>query len=95
MNVFIFALGTKGDIHPMIGVGQELMIRGHNVTFLTNDYFKFEIIDAGLNFFSIGNIEQYHKGNNANAWLADNVNQDNFEHYHAPSFEPSFNYTRV
>ncbi len=40
-HVFISAMGSKGDIHPLIGIGLELRRRGaKKITFLVNDIFK-------------------------------------------------------
>jgi len=92
-NFFIYALGTGGDIDPMVGLGVELKNRGHQVVYLSNAYFKQTIVDAGLNFHSVGTTDQYHKGNSAKAWQGSD-DADNFEFYHAPAFEPSYNYIK-
>lgn len=93
LNIVIYALGTGGDIDPMVGVGIELQRRGFAITFLSNDYFKPRILAAGFEFISVGNLEQYHKGNSAVAWESRN-HTDNFEYYHAPAFEPAFEYVK-
>ena len=39
MRAIIFAAGSDGEIHPHLGIGRELMERGHHVTFITTfDY---------------------------------------------------------
>src|SRR6187551_1444363 len=93
LNIVIYALGTGGDIDPMVALGVELTRRGHAVTFLSNDYFKERILASGFEFISVGTVEQYHKGNTAVAWELRN-HTDNFEHYHAPAFEPAFEYVK-
>ena len=93
LKIIIYALGTGGDIDPMIGVGIELQRRGFAIAFLSNDYFKPRIIAAGFEFVSVGTIEQYHKGNTPEAWERTN-RTDNFEYYHAPAFEPAFEYVK-
>jgi rhamnosyltransferase subunit B len=35
MKVIIFASGSDGDIHPHLGIGRELVARGHHVAFIT------------------------------------------------------------
>jgi len=92
-KIIIYALGTGGDIDPMVGVGIELQRRGYEIAFLSNDYFKPRILPAGFEFVSVGTIEQYHKGNTPEAWERTN-RTDNFEHYHAPAFEPAFEYVK-
>ncbi len=91
MQIVIYALGTLGDIGPMSALAAELVRRGHSVSFLSNDYFQELIETSGCEFVSIGGESQYRKGNTDEAWQADNF-EDNFEHYHAPAFKPSFNY---
>ncbi len=92
-QVVIYALGTGGDIDPMVALGIELMRRGYRVSFLTNDYFQARVSAAGLEFISVGTLEQYHLGNSVTAWESRN-HVDNFEHYHAPAFEPAFNFVK-
>jgi rhamnosyltransferase subunit B len=92
MNILIFSLGTTGDINPLIGIGASLLRLGHKVTFLSNDYFSESIREAGLEFISVGTIEQYRLGYSPESWESNN--EDAFEFYHAPSFEPAFNYVK-
>lgn len=92
-HIVIYALGTGGDIDPMVALGIELTRRGYNVSFLTNDYFQARVSAAGLEFISVGTLEQYHLGNSVTAWESRN-HVDNFEHYHAPAFEPAFNFVK-
>ncbi len=92
-HIVIYALGTGGDIDPMVALGIELIRRGYSVSFLSNDYFQPRIVAAGCEFISVGTIEQYHQGNSISAWEPRN-HADNFEHYHAPAFEPAFNYVK-
>lgn len=92
-KIVIYALGTGGDIDPMVALGIELIRRGYSVSFLSNDYFQPRIVAAGCEFISVGTIEQYHQGNSVTAWEPRN-HADNFEYYHAPAFEPAFNYVK-
>lgn len=92
-HIVIYALGTGGDIDPMVALGIELLRRGYSVSFLSNDYFQPRIVAAGCEFISVGTIEQYHQGNSVTAWEPRN-HADNFEYYHAPAFEPAFNYVK-
>ena len=93
VNIVIYALGTGGDIDPMVALGVELTRRGYAVAFLSNDYFKPGILAAGFEFISVGTFEQYHQGNTAIAWEPRN-HTDNFEYYHAPAFAPAFEYVK-
>ena len=58
IKIVIYALGTGGDVDPMIALGIELLRRGYAVSFLSNDYFQARIVAAGCEFVSIGTIEQ-------------------------------------
>lgn len=91
MEIIIYALGTSGDINPMIGIGKLMKVRGYLVTFLTSDYFKELIENSGFEFVRVGTREEYLRGNQPSAWEAKNVT-DNFTHYHAPAFLPAFQY---
>jgi rhamnosyltransferase subunit B len=92
MNILIFALGTAGDINPMVGIGSSLLKHGHKVTFLSNDYFEKTIREANIDFRSVGTLEQYHLGNSLKAWEPDNI--DSLALYSAPTFEAAFNIVR-
>jgi rhamnosyltransferase subunit B len=90
MKIIIYALGTSGDINPMVAVGKEMSTRGYAVAFLTSDHFKELIESSGFEFVSIGTREEYLLGNQPSAWEAKNAT-DNFIYYHAPAFLPAYN----
>lgn len=53
-RILITTIGSHGDIHPYVGVGQALRKRGHEVALLANPYFKRVAEDAGLEFVPVG-----------------------------------------
>lgn len=54
MSRILFAtIGSLGDVHPMMAMGQELVRLGHQVTIATSDRHGHRIIEAGLNFAEI------------------------------------------
>ncbi|MEX2307065.1 MAG: glycosyltransferase [Pirellulales bacterium] len=55
----ITALGSYGDVHPMVGLGTALAARGHGVKIVTNPYFEDVVTGAGLEFVPIGTREEY------------------------------------
>jgi rhamnosyltransferase subunit B len=55
----ITALGSYGDVHPMVGLGAALVVRGHRVKFVTNPYFEHVVTGAGLELESLGTREDY------------------------------------
>jgi rhamnosyltransferase subunit B len=60
MTQFIIsAIGSYGDVHPMVGLGAALAGRGHRVKLITNPYFADLVHEAGLELLPIGTREQY------------------------------------
>jgi rhamnosyltransferase subunit B len=60
MTQFIIsAIGSYGDVHPMVGLGAALARRGHRVKLITNPYFSDVVAAAGLELLPIGTREQY------------------------------------
>src|SRR5262245_2949400 len=55
----ISAIGSYGDVHPMIGLGAALAGRGHRVRLIANPYFSEPIDEAGLELLPVGTREQY------------------------------------
>ena len=55
----ISALGSYGDVHPMVGLGEALRRRGHDVSIITNPYFEDVVAGAGLTLLRIGTREDY------------------------------------
>lgn len=54
MSKILFAtIGSLGDVHPMMAIGQELVQLGHQVTIATSDRHGPRIIQAGLQFAEI------------------------------------------
>jgi sterol 3beta-glucosyltransferase len=50
MNIFIFALGTRGDVQPYIALGLGLQKAGHQVTICTVSNFQSFVEEYGLNW---------------------------------------------
>ncbi len=55
----ITALGSYGDVHPMVGLGAALVARGHRVKIITNPYFEDVVTSAGLELVPFGEREDY------------------------------------
>ena len=58
-HFIITALGSYGDVHPMVGLGTSLAGRGHRVQIVTNPYFEDAVSAAGLELQPIGTREDY------------------------------------
>lgn len=60
MTQFIItALGSYGDVHPMVGLGSALAARGHDVKIITNPYFEDVVTSAGLKLVPLGERDDY------------------------------------
>jgi UDP:flavonoid glycosyltransferase YjiC (YdhE family) len=55
----ITALGSYGDVHPMVGLGVALRARGHRVKIVTNPYFEDVVNGAGVEFVPLGDRDDY------------------------------------
>jgi len=60
MQVYLVTFGSRGDVHPLLGLGQALRARGHTATVLTNPSFAAEVAQAGLGFVPVGAEQDYH-----------------------------------
>lgn len=59
MHALISCIGSAGDVHPFIAIGQALRDRGHRVDLATSPYFRERVESAGLGFVPIGTLEDY------------------------------------
>jgi len=53
------AVGSYGDVLPLVGLSRELRSRGHAVTFFTNGHFASLVQQAGIDFVTLGSAEEY------------------------------------
>ncbi|MDH5429334.1 MAG: glycosyltransferase [Nitrospirota bacterium] len=69
MNVLMVAVGSYGDVLPMIGLGRALRSRGHAVTLFTNGHFANLVQQTGLKFVAMGSAEEYDEvANHPDLW---------------------------
>ncbi|MDR2991659.1 MAG: glycosyltransferase [Burkholderiaceae bacterium] len=59
MKALIAAMGSHGDVLPIIAIGREMSARGHEVVFFANPHFRDYVIDAGFRFVPIGTLDEY------------------------------------
>ena len=52
-NIVIATIGSLGDLHPCLALGQELTTRGHRVTIATNPYYRDRVEGCGLSFHAM------------------------------------------
>ncbi|QDQ26523.1 glycosyltransferase [Chitinimonas arctica] len=61
LHILINCVGSAGDVHPFIAIGEVLQRRGHTVELLTSPYFQDRIVRAGLGFVPVGTLEDYQR----------------------------------
>ena len=59
VNVILVALGSHGDVHPLVGIGRALLGRGHRVMVVASAYFGPLIEAEGLELIPLGTAEEY------------------------------------
>jgi len=59
MRLLMTALGSYGDVYPIVGLGAAMLARGHQVAILTNPHFRGVVESAGLELLPLGTTEQY------------------------------------
>lgn len=61
MKVLLAALGSAGDVFPVVGVGAELRRRGHDVVVVTNPWFEATIRAEALGFVPMGTADDFRR----------------------------------
>jgi len=61
MNVLVAALGSYGDVFPMVAIGARLRARGHKVTLFSNAHFQSLAQRQELEFVSLATEEEYRR----------------------------------
>ena len=59
MRLILTALGSYGDVHPMVGLGAAMRRRGHQVFIIANPHFRSVIESAQLQLLPIGTQKEY------------------------------------
>lgn len=59
VHILVTAIGSYGDVHPMIGLARQLQRRGHRVTFVVNPHFADLVRRAGLDMVPLGAAHEY------------------------------------
>jgi hypothetical protein len=52
-RIVIATIGSLGDLHPCLALGQELRRRGHRVTIASTEYYRSKVEELGIEFHSI------------------------------------------
>ncbi len=59
MRVLLAPIGSAGDLHPFLWLGQGMQARGHEVTVITSAYFGDLVRKAGLDLVPVGTAHDY------------------------------------
>jgi rhamnosyltransferase subunit B len=62
MHVIMSAVGSGGDVFPYLGIGRELISRGHRATLLTSAYHEPAARAAGIAFVPTSSAEEFVNG---------------------------------
>ena len=58
MKVLVCAAGSRGDIHPLLGLADTLRRRGHDVRILVNPVYRDLVRDSEFTFVPVGDAEE-------------------------------------
>ena len=69
MKILFPTLGSYGDVYPLLSLGKNLQLRGHEVFIVANPLFQEIVIKAGLAFLPLGSEKDYYDEiNNPDIW---------------------------
>jgi rhamnosyltransferase subunit B len=69
LHIIIIAVGSSGDVHPLLGLGRTFAKHGHRVSFCTSPVFAKVVERCGLRFLPFGTEEEYYAAiNNPALW---------------------------
>jgi len=58
-KMIVTAIGSAGDVHPLLGVARALAMRGHEVVFCTHPPFEATVRRCGFAFVPVGTAAEY------------------------------------
>lgn len=59
MRVLIAASGSYGDVYPFVGLARELRLRGHQIVFFANGFFRAAAEAEQVEFVAVGEASDY------------------------------------
>jgi rhamnosyltransferase subunit B len=69
LHIIIIAVGSSGDVHPLLGLGRTFAKHGHRVSFCTSPAFAKVVDRCGFRFLPFGTEEEYYAAiNNPALW---------------------------
>ena len=58
-RMILIAIGSSGDVHPILGIAEELASRNHEVIVLTNPSFESLVKQLGFGFRPLGTSAEF------------------------------------
>ena len=58
LRILLAAIGSSGDVNPVLGLGKALKARGHRVSLATNEIFEGLVRESGLEFIELGTLKE-------------------------------------
>lgn len=69
MHIIVIAVGTSGDVHPLLGISRTFARMGHRITFCTSPAFVPAVERCGFRFLPFGTAQDYYAAvNNPALW---------------------------
>ena len=92
MHALVIALGSHGDVHPMLGIATALRGRGHRVTFIASPYFEDLARRAGFDdFVGLGTFDEFRAAlSNPDLWHPMKGFKAVFQHGVLPATRPTY-----
>ncbi len=59
MRLLMTALGSYGDVLPIVGLASAMNARGHQATIIANPHFQTVVESAGVGYLPLGTAQQY------------------------------------
>ena len=59
MRFVMTPVGSSGDVHPFVGIGRALKVRGHDVIVSTAGPFRDVVERAGLTYDETASVEEF------------------------------------
>ncbi len=89
-RILVVALGSTGDVNPMLGIASTLRCRGHDVVFLVNPVFAQFAEAAGLGFSPLGTEGDYRFIWERRTWQWWRCMERAFRHLWVPHLRPAY-----
>jgi UDP:flavonoid glycosyltransferase YjiC (YdhE family) len=58
-HIIAVALGSYGDVHPVVGVCRALQSRGHSIDFIANPLYEELVLSSGFEFHAVGEADDF------------------------------------